>query len=257
MRGLLTRLRALEPRVENRDFFPSIEDEIGDYRALLTGRVLNAGSGDRDIRALIDGELVNQDLPEGLHNADRADILSPLHEIPVEDGSFDAIICNAVLEHVRNPGEVMAEFRRVCRAGGTLYLCVPFMQPEHLDPTDFQRYTIDGLRELVSNHGFEVLHAEGLHPAMSTIGWVALEWLRGTEGWRGWAARWLVLPALKRAARRSSRHVHSIASAYRVVARRLPDEAATAGPLSAAVDDLRNGVGPDSRNVHETSQPFT
>ena len=59
--------------------------------------------------------------------------------IPFEDDYFDAIICNAVLEHVADPQAVMAEFARVCRPGGFLYLAVPFMQPEHPDPTDFQR----------------------------------------------------------------------------------------------------------------------
>jgi SAM-dependent methyltransferase len=208
------------PAVTTSDFFPSIEDEIGDYRRLFTGRVLNAGAGDRDVRALVDGELVNQDIAEGLHNSASIDILSPLHDIPVDDGHFDAILCNAVLEHVRNPVEVMEEFRRVCRPGGTLYLTVPFMQPEHLDPGDFQRYTIDGLQELVRTHGFEVVQAEGVHSVYATLGWIAMDWLRDVPGWQGWAARWLVLPALKRANARSDRHVHSLASAYRVVARR-------------------------------------
>src|SRR2546421_2752924 len=131
------------PRLSVADLFPPIEEELGPYRHYFRGKVLNAGAGDRDLRPLIEGKLYNQDLPTGLHNAN-IDILSPLHRIPVEPDFFDAIICNAVLEHVENPEEVMSEFRRVCKPGGILYLCVPFMQPEHRDPADFQRYTIAG-----------------------------------------------------------------------------------------------------------------
>lgn len=222
MKDLIERLRSREPNVGVGDLFPSLDDEIGDRKRWLRGRVLNAGAGDRDISHLVDGEVVNQDIVEGLHNADNIDIFSPLHEIPVEDGHFDAIICNAVLEHVRNPHEVLAEFSRVTRAGGILYLAVPFMQPEHLDPTDFQRYTIDGLQELVRVHGYEVVEADGVHSVYTTLGWIALEWLSAVPGWRGWAARWAILPPLWRRAKRSDRYVHRLASTYRVIARRLP-----------------------------------
>ena len=156
--------------------FPPIEDELGPYAELLTGEVLNAGAGNRDIRGLVPGTVHNQDLAEGLHNAD-IDIVSPLHEIPVEDGFFDAIVCNAVLEHVSNPEQVMTEFRRVCRPGGLLYLCVPFMQPEHKDPGDYQRYTLDGLALLAERHGFEPRGLGDVHNAYTTLGWIAGEWL--------------------------------------------------------------------------------
>jgi SAM-dependent methyltransferase len=218
-------VRRREYEIETADFFPSLEEEIGNYRRWLTGRVLNAGAGDRDVRHLVDGELVNQDIAESLHNTDAIDIFSPLHEIPVPDGHFDAILCNAVLEHVRNPVEVLAEFRRVCRPGGILYLVVPFMQPEHLDPTDFQRYTSEGLQELVHRHDFAVVEVNGVHSVYTTLGWIAKEWLQAVPGWRGWLGRWLILPALKRTAKRSDMYVHSLASAYRVVARRLPNPA--------------------------------
>ena len=223
MGNVLEQLRRREPRVATSDFFPSLEEEIGEHRRWLRGRVLNAGAGDRDIGHLVDGELVNLDIAEGLHDQSGVDIFAPLHEIPVADGHFDVVVCNAVLEHVRNPAEAMAEFRRVTKPGGILYLVVPFMQPEHLDPTDYQRYTIDGLRELVHVHGFEVVESDAVHSVYTTLGWIAMEWLAEAPGWRGWLGRWTILPALRRASLRSRRQVHRLASAYRVIGRRLPD----------------------------------
>ena len=217
--GILERLRSREPRFEVGDLFPPIERELGAHSHLFTGRVLNAGAGRRDISKLVSGQLVNQDIEGGLHN-ENIDVYSPLHEIPFEAGHFDVVICNAVLEHVENPDQVVAEFARVLRPHGTLYLCVPFIQPEHLDPTDFQRYTSDGLRALVSRHGFEVREADAVHSVYSTIGWVLFEWLRPFPGWRGWLLRWTILPFVRRKALVSTSRIHSIASAYRVVCER-------------------------------------
>jgi len=205
--------------------FPTLADEIGDHAQLLDGEVLNAGSGNRDLRSLVPGRVHNQDIAEGLHNDD-VDILSPLDAIPVEDGFFDAIFCNAVLEHVANPEEIMEEFARVCKPGGVLYLCVPFMQPEHLDPTDFQRYTIDGLSLLAERHGFEVEQAEPVHNVYVTLGWVALRWLGGSDKLRFRLARRLVFPWLVRKAHSSSLQVRELASANRVIARRRVSEKA-------------------------------
>jgi len=198
------------------DIFPPLENELRPYRDLFSGRVLNAGAGSRDIGDLIDGELFNQDIKAAPH----IHYAAPLHEIPVEDGYFDAIICNAVLEHVENPEEVLAEFSRVCKPGGVLYLCVPFMQPEHLDPTDYQRYTIDGLRREVERHGFKVSDSGGVHSVYVTLAWIAREWLGPRRDLGARALKLLLFPALRYKCRTSSEHVHSIASAYRVVANR-------------------------------------
>lgn len=159
------------------DMFPSLATELGPWTKILKGRVLNAGAGSRDLSPYIEGELTNQDIPEGLHNQN-IHIQSPLHCIPRVDGHFDVVFCNAVLEHVANPEEVMAEFRRVCRPGGHLYLCVPFLQPEHKDPTDYQRYTADGLAALVERHGFSVLAVEPMHSIYTTLSWIVVKCFR-------------------------------------------------------------------------------
>lgn len=200
------------------DIFPSIEDELSPYRHLFKGNVLNAGAGDRDIRSLVDGRLYNQDIAEGLHSAS-IDFVSPLDRIPTDDGFFDVIICNAVLEHVANPDQVMDEFARVISPGGTLYLTIPFMQPEHRDPTDYQRYTIDGIRLLCERHGFSVVEADGIHSVFTTLAWIVHEWLEPVRGPRGVmmravAYRWL----MRRIRAGNPRYVASLASAHRVIA---------------------------------------
>jgi ubiquinone/menaquinone biosynthesis C-methylase UbiE len=201
------------PDLTMEEIFPPIEKELGPYRRYFKGKVLNAGAGHRDISSLVEGTLFNQDLKAAPH----IDVVGPLHQIPVEDAFFDTIICNAVLEHVENPDAVMSEFHRVCRPGGVLYLTVPFMQPEHLDPTDYQRYTLPGLERLVTKHGFDVTDSGGVHSVYVTLAWIAREWLVHKRTFAGAVLRRILYPYLRRRCRDSEEYVHSLASAYRVI----------------------------------------
>ncbi len=205
--------------------WPGLEEEIGEYKTYFKGKVLNAGAGLRDLSSVVDGTLVNQDIPQGLHN-NNIHIYSPIHEIPVDDDHFDAVICNAVLEHVANPIEVVREIHRVLKPGGYFYLVVPFLQPEHLDPTDFQRYTKDGLRKLVTDQGFEIGKIEGVHSVYTTLGWIVEEWLESKNTLSYRMMRLILYPILRYKTRTSTTYVDSLASAYRVLARKAPLELA-------------------------------
>jgi hypothetical protein len=110
----------------------------------------------------------------------------------------------------------MREFARITKKGGHLYLCVPFMQPEHLCPTDFQRYTIDGLKKLVIDADFIVEKADGVHTVYHTIGWIVKEWLGPKQKLRYKILRGILFPSLRYLCRHSKDYVHSVASAYRV-----------------------------------------
>jgi ubiquinone/menaquinone biosynthesis C-methylase UbiE len=70
------------------------------------------------------------------------------HRIPMADASIDAVVIQAVLEHVLDPGDVVRELHRVLRPGGLVYAETPFLQPVHAGPYDFARYTSSGHRYL-------------------------------------------------------------------------------------------------------------
>lgn len=70
------------------------------------------------------------------------------HSLPFADGSFDAVIAQAVLEHVVDPGLCVSEIHRVLRPDGIVFAETPFMQQVHLGRYDFTRFTHLGHRRL-------------------------------------------------------------------------------------------------------------
>ena len=103
-----------------------------------------AGEG---MRELLDGHafsIVESDVSFG----PRTTLISDAHDIPFADHTFDAVIAQAVLEHVVDPQRCVAEIHRVLKPDGLVYSEVPFMQQVHGGRFDFTRFTHLGHRRL-------------------------------------------------------------------------------------------------------------
>ena len=104
------------------------------------GVVLNIGSGNSPRQ----GGVVNVDMMD----YENVDIVCDIHHLPFKDNSIDAVMSVAVLEHVREPAVVLKELHRVLKPGGRVFSVIPFMQPFHASPHDYQRYTLPGIEFL-------------------------------------------------------------------------------------------------------------
>jgi SAM-dependent methyltransferase len=93
-----------------------------------------------------------------------------LASIPVEDGRFDYVVFNQVLEHLPNPSRVLCELNRVLKFGGQMICSAPLFYEEHDAPYDFYRYTQYGLRHLLEEAGFEIIRFEWLEGYFGTLG---------------------------------------------------------------------------------------
>lgn len=80
----------------------------------------------------------------------KPDIVGDIHNIPMENGSVDAIICKAVLKHVYDPVRAVNEMHRILKKGGKMLFYAPFLYAYHHNEIydDYYRYTEDGLRYL-------------------------------------------------------------------------------------------------------------
>ena len=88
------------------------------------------------------------------------DICANAECLPFPDGMFDVVISQEVLEHVRDPFRAMREMQRVLKPGGLIYCQAPFVIGYHPGPTDFWRFTREGIVELIKQAGLRCYEIE-------------------------------------------------------------------------------------------------
>lgn len=71
---------------------------------------------------------------------------SDIQRLPFKSERCDGILCVAVLEHVAEPQRAVDEMFRILKPGGILVGFVPFLYPCHGSPSDYWRFTEEGLR---------------------------------------------------------------------------------------------------------------
>jgi len=120
-------------------------------------RILDAGAGECQFRrfcqhlnyvsqdlAQYDGSGNDAGLQTGTWDTSAIDIVCDICDVPEPDGSFDAILCTEVLEHLPDATPALKEFSRLLRPGGRLIMTAPFGSLTHFAPyhfaTGFNRY---------------------------------------------------------------------------------------------------------------------
>jgi SAM-dependent methyltransferase len=103
------------------------------------------------------------------------DVIADGKALPFREGVFDAVVSEAVLEHVSQPEMVIEEIWRVTKPGGYVGVAVPFIQAYHASPHDYQRYTLMGLETALSRF-VKVESGACVGPA-SALHWVMREFV--------------------------------------------------------------------------------
>ncbi|MGK9242367.1 class I SAM-dependent methyltransferase [Inquilinus limosus] len=132
--------------------------------------VLDAGAGDAPYKSLLahtryesaDFEKVDKPYAKSTYVCD-------LSAIPVEDGRFDAIIFNQVMEHLPEPKLVIRELFRVLKPGGRMIFTAPLFYEEHEQPYDFYRYTQFAVRYLFEGAGFRIDRLDWMEGYYGTV----------------------------------------------------------------------------------------
>ena len=138
--------------------------------------------------------------PSGFINIDiqsfaGVDVVADVQALPFGCATIAAIGCDAVLEHVADPGKAVCEIVRVLRSGGFLHVVVPFCHPYHGYPSDYQRWTVTGLRELFASNGCEVIDVGMRTGPTATLLAMMCEYAKLLGGRVGYAvAAWILWP---------------------------------------------------------------
>lgn len=134
-----------------------------------TDVVVNLGSGPGAYFGRKD--IINIDV----YPYESVDVITDGRTLPIKNNSVDLIINTAVLEHVDNPQDMVSEIHRVMKQGGCVLCFVPFLQPYHSAPDDFQRWTATGAKHLFSQFSHADIHI-GAGPTSALL-WVFQEWI--------------------------------------------------------------------------------
>jgi len=139
---------------------------------------------------------------------DGVNVLADAEALPFAAGRFTRVECDAVLEHVPHPEQVMREIVRVLAPGGYAHIVTPFCHPFHEYPKDYRRFTLDGL-EVMAAGLTPVARGWRTGPTATLLIftleyvklWLPWRWLRAmvhlTLGWALFPLRYLDLAAMR------------------------------------------------------------
>jgi 2-polyprenyl-3-methyl-5-hydroxy-6-metoxy-1,4-benzoquinol methylase len=155
------------PHVFHRDYWPlklirrGVDDFLVNHAGELRGgRVLDFGSGDSpyaQVARSLEIELMAADIEPG----PGVIAIDPASgRVAMEDESVDAVLSTQVLEHVADVQAYLREALRLLKPGGALFCTTHGAFILHRHPTDFRRWTIDGLRHELELAGFVVERVE-------------------------------------------------------------------------------------------------
>ena len=129
--------------------------------------VLDVGAGHLEYSNLLQSmgytvNAVDDHYPDPLaYSGDITMVRGDMHDLPLSDGTYDAVFANHVLEHAIAPLIAMHEFARVLKPGGVLYVGVP----DHIERWVKDRYsghyfvpTKIQLENLAEAVGFELVY---------------------------------------------------------------------------------------------------
>jgi SAM-dependent methyltransferase len=149
------------------------------------GRLLDIGCGNKPYEKMFEGKIsehVGCDIVQS--SEQRADVLCPATQIPLDDASFDTILCTQVIEHVADHRALLQEAHRLLRNGGVLILSGPMYWPLHEEPYDFFRFTKHGFRSILENAGFKVNSMESNGGKWALCGQVLIHTFEETRLYR-------------------------------------------------------------------------
>jgi len=132
--------------------------ELQQWRTDVGGVVLDLASGQMPSYRRVLGlmktpsvRMIGVDYKRELRPQVVADMQYPL---PFKDKIADIVIISSFLYIHPEPKELLNESRRLLKPKGMLLLTVPLIYPHNPEPTDYWRFTDEGLRLLLNHAGF-------------------------------------------------------------------------------------------------------
>jgi SAM-dependent methyltransferase len=135
---------------------------VRQHASELDGPYLEVGSKDygstQDLERLLatPGEYLRVDLQQGPRVDVVLDLTGPFAQIDARLGGvrFGTIFCLSVLEHCHQPFAMAENLTRLLKPGGKVCISVPFAWRFHGYPSDYWRFTQEGVKRLFPKLSF-------------------------------------------------------------------------------------------------------
>ena len=130
---------------------PKVRQRISALCSDLTDRQwgLNVGAGFTSLHP----KIINLDISA----APSVHVVARGQTLPFADNSLNLVISQDVIEHLPDPQFTVREILRVLEVGGKFYCQAPFIIGYHPGPTDFWRFTKEGMAQLFSDPTWQIL----------------------------------------------------------------------------------------------------
>ena len=130
------------------------------YRPYMKGYLLDVGCGIGEIISFyknsmgvdINNECVNYCKSLGL----KAQTMK-VDELPFENGKFDTLVFDNVLEHIENPAKIISEIYRVMKKDANLLISVPGIKGFYYDEDHKTFYDQDKLNKIFEINNFSLV----------------------------------------------------------------------------------------------------
>jgi SAM-dependent methyltransferase len=100
----------------------------------------------------------------------RPDAQGSVEALPFATASVNAVVCMEVLEHVAHPTVALGEIGRTLKPGGLIIGSTPFLLGIHDPPSDYYRYTRNGILHLFAEFDpVEVVARNGYFAALAVL----------------------------------------------------------------------------------------
>jgi SAM-dependent methyltransferase len=139
---------------------PATVVDIGTADALMLGLLGGAWPDARFVGLEMNGALLRASNVPGV-----AKVVGDAVQLPLADGVADVVVATAVIEHLDEPGRLVAECRRVLAPGGVLVITTPDPMMERIsakigllkEAGHQQMFNLKGLRAVIAGAGLSVV----------------------------------------------------------------------------------------------------